>query len=253
MFRCVLTDSKLLRNIIDAIAVLVDEGTFKATKEGLTLSEMDPGKVGMIQINIPASIFDEYECEPETAFRLDITELKKTIGRAKPTDQITLSLKENENRFLIQLLGKGKRSFTLAPRDVGEVRSKAPQIPFKASIRLISDALREAVKDVELFSENIILAADKKEFKISGEGNLGEVEVVFKADDEETILSYELEEDARASYAINYLGDMVKISGAAQTVIARYATNMPLELEFELLDAGEGAYIKYLLAPRRES
>jgi len=26
-----------------------------------------------------------------------------------------------------------------------------------------------------------------------------------------------------------------------------------MEIEFELLDAGEGAYIKYLLAPRRES
>ncbi|MHA1713083.1 MAG: proliferating cell nuclear antigen (pcna) [Candidatus Ranarchaeia archaeon] len=253
MFNCVLTDPKILRSVVEAIAVLIDEGTFIADSSGLTLSEMDPGKVGMVQIKIPSEAFEEYSCKEQTFFRLDITELKKIVSRAGPGDRIVLSLKPEENKFIIQLLGKGTRTFVLGPRDVGEIRTKTPQIPFKVDIRLVSDALTQAVKDVALFAENITFVADKQQFKIRGEGNIGEVEVLLKPDDEESVLSYGVQEESRASYALNYLGNMVKASTSARTVIIRYATNMPMEIEFELLDAGEGAYIKYLLAPRRES
>jgi proliferating cell nuclear antigen len=233
--------------------VLIDEGTFIADSTGLTLSEMDPGKVGMVQIKVPAEIFEEYTCEEQTPFRLDINELKKTVSRAGPGDNIVLSLDPEQNKFIIKLLGKGTRTFVLGIRDVGEIRSKSPQIPFKADIRLVSGALSQAVKDVELFAENVTFVADKTQLTVLGSGNVGEVEVILKTDDEESVLSYEVQEEARASYALNYLSDMVKASNASRTVVIRYATNMPMEIEFELLDAGEGAYIKYLLAPRREA
>ena len=253
MFRCVLTEPKILRNVVDAIAVLIDEGTFIADSTGITLSEMDPGKVGLVQIKVPAETFEEYTCKEQTPFRLDINELKKIVSRAGTGDNIVLSLDPDKNKFIIQLLGKGTRTFVLGPRDVGEIRSKSPQIPFKADIRLVADALRQAVKDVALFAENITFVANKEQFTILGAGNVGEVEVIIKADDEESVLSYDVKEESRASYALNYLGDMVKASSASRTVVVRYASNMPMEIEFELLDAGEGAYIKYLLAPRREA
>ena len=58
--------------------------------EHLTLAEMDPGKVGMVQIKIPAETFEEYTCEEQTPFRLDINELKKTVSRASTGDNIVL-------------------------------------------------------------------------------------------------------------------------------------------------------------------
>ncbi|MHA1754490.1 MAG: proliferating cell nuclear antigen (pcna), partial [Candidatus Odinarchaeia archaeon] len=58
------------------------------------------------------------------------------------------------------------------------------------------------------------------------------------------------EEESIATYALDYLSDIMKGASASNIVEIRYSTNLPIKLDFILQDNGR---ITYYLAPRVEA
>src|SRR3989304_2391782 len=57
MFKLKVSDAKLLRDMVTAISILVDEATFKIDPDGLKLRAMDPSRVAMIDFEWPKTVF----------------------------------------------------------------------------------------------------------------------------------------------------------------------------------------------------
>ena len=66
MFKIKVADAKLLRDMISAISILVDEATFNLVAEGMKLRAMDPSRVAMVDFEWPKTVFDEYQCDTPT-------------------------------------------------------------------------------------------------------------------------------------------------------------------------------------------
>jgi proliferating cell nuclear antigen len=249
-FVAVLNDSKILRNIVDSIVTLVDEGTFVVDDRGLHLTEMDPAKVAMVSVDLPDSDFDKFSVDTRTLFRVDLDELKKVVAPAGTGDSVTISLDAGANQLKLQFRGATTRTFKLGLREVQEKEPKKLDIPFQAHLKIIPSNLNQIVKDAQLFSDSIQFHATKDQFitRAKGTGSIGNTEAVFKKDSE-PIIEYKVTEEAEASYALNYLSDMVKIASASESVLLEFSTRVPLTLEFSLVGGGT---IKYVLAPRRE-
>jgi len=248
MFSAELEDSKLFRNVVDAVATLVSEGTYIVNQKGITLSEMDPAKVAMVSVSIPKDIFTEFTCEEPTTFRVDMEEMRKIMARSGSGDKLQLKVDPKSNFLKLNFVGRSTRKFSLGLRDVGDVQSRQPKIVFKTQITLVSSAFSQAVKDAVLFSDHVRLDADQDKLAITSKGSVGSVDVILKKDSE-SVLEYKVDDPSSATYALNYLNDMTKAAAIADSVQLKFTSGYPLMLEYSITSGGN---ITYLLAPRRE-
>ncbi|MHA1835896.1 MAG: proliferating cell nuclear antigen (pcna) [Candidatus Odinarchaeia archaeon] len=249
MFRVKFVDAKFWRNIIEALSSLVDEGNFIATPEGISMKAMDPSHIAMVDFELPKGAFEKYDCSEEVKIGLNLDEMVKIMRRAGAGDSLELFLEENSNRLNIQFVGKATRRFGLSLIDIQHEKLPTPNIEFKSYVKLTTDALRQAIDDALIVSDHIKFHLKDDTLTLKASGDTGEVEVKLSKDSE-AILEMISEEESIATYALDYLSDIMKGASASNIVEIRYSTNLPIKLDFILQDNGR---ITYYLAPRVEA
>jgi len=105
--------------------------------------------------------------------------------------------------------------------------------------------LSEAIKDVEIASEHVVLSCSEEAFTISAKGELGDVEVEVPR---EEAAGFSCTEPCRSMFSIEYLRDMTKAGDLAETARISIGNDIPLKLEYL-----GSADLSFLLAPRIES
>jgi len=242
MFKAQISDTKAWKSSIDAIAALIDEGTLQIGKNGLKLRAMDPSQIALVDFELPASSFEKYEVEKETDIGIDFSELSKITKRAKAEDRIELTL---ENRLNMNFIGETKRRFNIGIIESTSQPPKEPSIEFTAEVKIGANVLKEVLKDAELVSNHIAISADGG-FAIKAEGDTGSVDIDIP---NESIMSLDVKEKARAVFSLDQLDSLLKASDQGSIVILKLRSDAPLKLEYAI---GEGRVI-YYLAPRIES
>jgi len=248
-FRAKFSDARTWKRIVDAISVLVDEAIFRANENSMRVRAMDPSHVAMVDIYLPAGIFDEYACSGEVAIGLNLDEMGKVMRRAGTNDELELVLDEAASSLRVHLKGATTRTFRLSLLDIGGEEPPTPSIKFNVEAKMLSDALVQALKDAELFSDHVRVSATPDGVQIAASGDTSGVEVKIDKGSE-ALLELSVAESSRAIYALSYLSDMIKAASVSETITLSFSTDMPLKLEFRVL--GEGK-VTYWLAPRIEA
>ncbi|MCQ5374001.1 MAG: DNA polymerase sliding clamp, partial [Candidatus Methanomethylicia archaeon] len=88
MFKAVLADSKIWRNIIESISTLVEEGVFIADPTGIRLRAMDPSRVAMVDMELPKTSFDSYECTEEVPIGVNFDDMKNIMKRTGGNEKL---------------------------------------------------------------------------------------------------------------------------------------------------------------------
>jgi proliferating cell nuclear antigen len=249
MFKAVFPDSKIWKDIIESICALVEEGVFVANSDGIKLRAMDPSRIAMIDLDLPKSAFEYYECTKEEFIGVNFDDFKKIMKRASSSDKLELEKGENEARLKIKFKGKFTRTFSMPLLDIGKEELSIPNITFSATVKLLASALEDAIKDAEVVSDFAKISAEDEILRISASGDRGEVEVEITKDSGE-LLSIELKESAHALYTLSYLKKMMSAADLSDVCIIMFSTDMPLRMDFGLLTGGK---ITYYLAPRMEA
>jgi len=248
VFECSFVEAKQWKNVVDAMAVLVDEVVFVADEKSLKARAMDPSRVSMFDLEIPDASFGEYRCSGNVKMAVNLEEMARIMRRAGSNDELTLRLDAERNKLSIVLWnGTAERTFKIGLLDMEYEEMQTPSIDTTAEVRMVTGAFRGAVKDAVLVSDSAVLTAREDAFEVSARGDVGSVEVRFdRASDD--LLQLEVEEETVATYALNYLDDIMKT--VSETMTIRFGSNMPLCLEFAL---SNGGLITYWLAPRIET
>jgi len=246
-FEIVFDGAKDFASLIDTASNLIDEAAFKVTEEGISMRAMDPSRVVLIDLNLPAGIFSKYDVDGEETIGVNMDHFKKILKRGKGKD--ILVLKKGEENFLeITLEGTAKRTFRLPLIEVEELELELPELPFTVKAVILGEVLKEAVKDASLVSDSIKFVAKENEFVMRAEGETQEVEIKLTLEDE-GLLDLEVEEETKSAYGVSYLADMVKGIGKADEVVLRFGNEMPLQMDYPIRDEGR---LTFLLAPRVE-
>jgi len=248
VFRAVLTSAKLWRSIVSAIAELIDEANFKATPDGLSLRAMDPSHVVMIELELPPMAFDEYVCDEELMIGVNFDEFNKLLKRASARERLEMEVTD-KSRLTLRFLGKALRVFRMPLIDIAGEELPSPSLEFNVRARVISDALKDAIKDASVISDYVKFKADPEALTLTASGDRGDVEVKL-SEDMGSLVELEVKEPSASTYSLSYLSDMMKAVAAAEIVTVQFSTDMPLRLDFEL--PGDGR-ITYYLAPRMEA
>jgi proliferating cell nuclear antigen len=250
MFKLKVSEAKLLRDMVNAISILVDEATFKIETEGLKLRAMDPSRVAMIDFEWPKTIFEEYACDVPTRICINISELLKLLKRAGKDENVELSLDEKTGRLLIKITGKYSRNFTMPTLEASEEEVPTPKITFNIKAKTTTQGLSQAIEDAQLVSDHVRIEADSEKLVLNATGDLmGATITLPKGSD--ALLDLEVKENSKATFSLSYLSEIIKAASATSEIATlEFSTDMPVRLDFQQTKEGK---LIFFLAPRIET
>ncbi len=250
VFKARMADAKVWKNLISAIATLVDEASFNINEEGIQLRAMDPSHVAMVDFEWPKTSFEEYICNEPTKLSVNVSEMLKLLRRIGGEESIELVLEPSNPKLMMVLKSKYTRTFGMSTLEPSTEDVPTPKISFSILTRLTTSLLKNALEDAAAVSDHIIFDASSDRLTMRATGDVGNVVVeVEKGTDE--LLNLEAKENARSTFSLSYLSEMVKAaSNLSDVVMLEFSTDMPIRLNFELPSKGK---LQYYLAPRIES
>jgi len=250
VFKAVVQDAKIWKNLLTAISTLIEEADFNTTEEGLKLRSMDPSHVAMVDFEWSKEAFEEYVCDKPTNIRVNITTMLKLLRRSKSEESLEISYDEERKKVDLTLRGKILKKFTMPTLESVEEEVPTPKLSFNARVKLMSETLKEIVEDSETVSDNISFKAKEDKLLVKASSELSNVGMELSKTDG-ALLELDIKEDSDATFNLNYFGQMVKAGSATSEVATiEFSTNMPIRLEFEMSQQGK---LMYYLAPRIEA
>ncbi len=250
MFKLKVSEAKLLRDMVNAISILVDEATFKIEPEGIKLRAMDPSRVAMIDFEWPKTIFEEYECTEPSKMCVNISELLKLLRRAGKTENVELSLDETTGRLKVVVTGKYKRNFTMPTLDATEEEVPTPKIDFNIKAKTTTQGLSQAIDDAQLVSDHVRIEADTEKLLLVASGDLMGANITLQKGSE-MLLDLETKEPSKATFSLSYLSEIIKAASATSDIATlEFSTDMPIRIDFQQTQDGK---LTFFLAPRIET
>lgn len=240
----VLEEPKLLSESIGIISELVNEGTFKITKDMIQLNALDPANVAMVDFKILSLAFKKFKVDKEQEITLNMDQFKQVLRRAKPTDTIVLSLDKEGSRFCVTIKGNNTKTFNLSLIDADEKDQKMPNLTFTTKVETQTSLFDEAIEDMGVVSESVSFIIEGKNFLVKAESSLQDAKVEFPSGKETKI---ESRGSATSKYSIEYLKKMVKGGKLCDEVTVQFAQDYPLKLHYSIKDK---LLLGFILAPR---
>lgn len=231
------------------IQALVEEASFEATAEGLAFRAMDPSHVALVDLFWPNSAFEKFDCDKQLKFAVRVEDFVKLIKRAEGRDSIEVTMADDET-LLLRMSDGYKREFKLHLIESTSGPTPLPKISFNTHMLLTEPVFERILNDVSTVSDHVTLETGKDKVVFTGKSDTGTASIAVDKGHQD-LLEFDVKEESKATYSIDYLLNITKAAGAASdTVTCEYSTKMPLRLEFKLSE--QGGKIHFYLAPRIE-
>ena len=249
MFKATMNDARLFRNLLGAISSLIEEADFTAGPDGIKLRSMDPSHIAMVDFEWPKAAFDTYECNTPTKLRLSVSNLLKLLKRTRSDESVEIVYDDANKKLNITLKDKIVRKFITPTLDPSTEEVPTPKVPFNARVKITAVSLRDIIDDAQSISDNVKLEVSPEKFIVRATGELSSA-IIEMDKGSDAILELDAKEACRATYNLNYLGEIIRAgSGASEVASLEFSTNMPIKVEFEMPQQGR---LLYYLAPRIE-
>jgi proliferating cell nuclear antigen len=234
-----MSSSDDLKTIMSLVANITEEAIFKASPEGITFRGMDPSHVALVDISIPNSAFDTFDCIAETTFGVRVDEFSKLLKRADKKNVIELSVDDG----LLTLKIGDKKKFNLRLLNTTTGDTPVPKINLPNSFSIENTNFDNIIADVLAVSDYLTIRVSGGDVEFLGKGDSSDVVVRNQDLDEVNV-----EEDGEGHYSLEYLSPAVKaLSSSGGKISISMAQNKPLQFEFKIGSVGR---IIFFLAPR---
>ena len=241
-------DARTLRDVVDTLSKIMDEVRFTITNDGIRAVGMDSSKTALIEVYFGRDAFLEYEVaedREEVYLGMQLSSLSSMLKKGKKGEGVLFMV--SDDRVLIRIDSAIVKKFLVPNIEVmidvpGEIN-----LDFSVEASVLSDALKKALRDVEIVGNIVEFEATEDSLIIRARGEGARARTVFTRDS--AALSYmEVKEPSRAAYDVAYLKNVLNLTRIADSVDIRFSTDRPIELVFRAPGAGE-ARVRYLLAP----
>jgi proliferating cell nuclear antigen len=240
-----MSDSRLLRDSISTIGELIDEGIFKADKNGLSLIAADRAMVAVVDFKLPATIFDKFEVDKEQTIAVNMTNLVSVLKRVLGNEKLELELKDN--KLEIKMRNASTRKFMVPLLDI--TQEEIPpinQLDFKARVKVKADVLKSGIEDADIVSDSIVFEASKDSFNLRASGDISSTELTLEKGND-ALLDINATGVVIARYPLDYLKKIIKASKLADEINLRWSKDYPIRMDFTSVDK---VSLGFVLAPR---
>ncbi|MEM5834678.1 MAG: proliferating cell nuclear antigen (pcna) [Candidatus Aenigmatarchaeota archaeon] len=245
MFKAKLSDVSLLRDSISTIAELIDEGIFKITKDGISLTAADRALVAVVDFKISSKAFDEYEVEKEQSIGVNMGNFLSVLKRAGSGDKVSLRLQDSKLEVILE--NSSRRRFVVPLIDLSQEEvPPIEQLEFTSKAELKPEILEAGIEDAEVVSDSVLFEASREKFSMIAEGDISSAQLELEKGNE-ALLELKADGNVRARYPLDYLKKMVKAAKIADSVTLEWGQDYPMKLSFKLEDK---LSLNFVLAPR---
>ena len=235
-----LESPKLFADIVTIISELVTEVRLKITKEGLSVTAIDPANVAMIYFKLPAELFSQFEVEKDETIGINLESLRAVLRRCQLGSSLTMQVVDNA--LHLGLHDRIKRKFTLALIDIEGEDKTMPTWEFKSVIRMDAEALVDVIEDCSIVSDACTFRAEPTKFIVEASG-LNSVKAEFSSED------IEIHSDtSTARFSLEYLKKFAKGAKISSNASINFSDNHPMRLDF----LTGNVVLSFVLAPRIE-
>lgn len=245
MFYAVTNNPKILRDSIDTISQLIDEGTFMIRNDGIQLVATDRAMVAVVDFKLSSTAFETYECNKEVSMGLNLMNFLTILKRAGANDVLKLRLGDEDNKLEIVLEGTSTRKFAIPLLELStDEIPPISQLDFAAQAQVKSTILEEGIADADIIADSIVLELNAENMRMFAEGDSSKTELsVKKGADLNEINARDI---VKSRYPLDYLKKIIKAAKISDNVKIQIGNDYPMKIEFK----GSDASITMVLAPR---
>jgi len=236
-----LDNPKIFADIISIISELVTEVKIKVTKEGLSLTAIDPANVAMVYFKLPSDLFSQFEVPNDEILGISLESLKAVLRRCQFGSSLVLS--KQDNLLNISIQDKIKRDFTLALIDIDAEEKELPVWEFKSVIKMSADSFVSVIEDCSIVSDACTFIAEPNKFTVEAKGPLNSARAQFSSDEVEIHSDF-----STARFSLEYLNKFAKGSKISSNVSLNFSDNHPMRINFPT----GNVMLSFILAPRIE-
>ena len=164
--------SEILKEAVDVISTIADEGTLNLTKDGISTKITDSAHVAMLNLTLNKKAFEEYKAD-ECSLGIDIPKLKDVIKLAGPGEIIEMQHDEDKNRLILNIVNITRRMALLDTKGMSE--PKIPSLTLPAFLTINTDEAKRGIKASEPVSDHVELKASPDGFEMTAKGDMDTV------------------------------------------------------------------------------
>ena len=242
-------DAGVLKECIEAITAVVDEGRLRISAEGLNLRAVDAANVAMVAFQLQNDAFDDYRFygtsdDEELVLGIDFQKLLGILGIGG-REHVRLSVDDKAQKLLMQLDCLDYTMNLLEPSSLRK-EPKVPELEFPVRVTMATEDFRRTIRAANKMGEYITIGVEGDEFYMEVEGKTEKLRLGLR---EQQLI--ELTPGTVSSlFTLGYISAMSKGMSHAEDITLSIGKDYPLQIEFEVAE-GKGK-VCYLLAPRVE-
>ncbi len=248
MFNATLDNVVLFRDALTAVSEFITEGIFKAKKDGIYMSAVDPTMVVLVDFKFLATQFAKYEVDTEQEISVNMESFLSILKRASASDKVTLALDKDAKKLEITFVGSAIRKFVQPLIVIEEAETPEMNLDFPAHVDIQTSILEDGIGDASIVSDTIVVEADENMFAISSKGDLNKVRLEIEKGNK-ALLDLSVKESCASKFSLDYFKKIIKAGKLADVVEINFGKDYPAKLTFRQKDALE---LNYVLAPRVE-
>lgn len=256
MFEARLSNSGIMKKVLDAIKDLLTESTFECSDSGMQVQAMDNAHVSLVSLNLKSDGFDKYRCDRNISMGMSIATMSKIFRCAGNEDTVTLKAWDNPDTitFMFESPNKDKFSeYEMKLINMDQEHLGIPETLYSCVIKMPSAEFARICRDLSQFGEAITIACSKEGIKFTSTGDYGTANVKLaqtaQSDKEEEAVIIEMQEPVKLNFSCRYLNSFAKATPLCAQVQLSMSNDVPLVCEFQIGDIG---HIRYYLAPKIE-
>ena len=243
--------NKELITVLQATKTQKDEASFIAKNDGIHYRTMDYSHISLLDIVIPKDAFQHYSCEGEpadTVFTVKPDELLKVLKRIDKDEIVEITV-DGEDITIRSISVRKPLTYKTKSLSNEYEETKLPNITYAVKVNIQHNALKEALEDLSLLTNDVRIITNKEKVKFVAV-NGRDIMTIEYEHNRQAVMIYMLDgkSECRSLYPIRELLNILK---AVETkyVVLQYNERLPLRMQFLLPFKCE---MHYYLAPRIE-
>jgi proliferating cell nuclear antigen len=211
--KLVTIQSTAVKSVFEVLKEILNDVNVYFTPKGVSIVTLDTARTSLVDLNLSADNFEEYECAEPIIAGINIANTFKLLKSITNNDVLTISITSKE--FMdIEILSESKKqksNFQLKLLDIDESQIEVPELDATCMTTMPSVDFQRICRDMNNIGSEIAIARHKNIMKLTCEGDFA---------NQETTLETVENVDASVSgvFSLKYLNIFTKATGMCASV-----------------------------------
>ena len=234
-----------MKAVFEVLKDIINDVNVYFTEEGVKILTLDTARVTLVQMNLSAENFEEYECKEDLIAGLNMANVHKLLKSVTSSDTLTMSA-EGRDVMEITIENPDKNSvtnFKLKLLDINEDVLEFPDIHMNVVTTMPSIDFQRFVRDMSNLGNEMCIWRDGHELELICQGDFADQKTVIKYPDAPRC------DRTGGSFSLKYISLYTKATNMCSSIQIMQDSihqDMPIIFRYTIANLGE---LKFFLAP----